>query len=265
MFIQLNQQTINSEEVGPTDAIPVLFLHGFPFDLHMWDEQLKVVGEEFRAIAYDIPGHGKSSVGDGVFSIDGHVDDLLALLVQLNINKPVLVGLSMGGYIALRAMERHPEKFRGLVLCDTKSEADNNEAKLARYRSIQSLKADGHKVFAKDFLKKVFTTDTFDKRPDVVEKIHETILNTPPINMERTLMALSARTDSTPSLFNIKIPSLILVGEKDEITPPLHAQLMHEKITGSLLEVIPNAGHLSNLENPEFFNEKLMGFLRNNY
>ena len=127
MFAYINSNPIYYVDEGPRDATPITFLHGFPFCHEMWQEQITLVSKDHRAIAYDIRGHGKSYIGEAQFAIEHHVDDLIGILDYLKIEKTVIVGLSMGGYITLRALERHPERFRAAVLCDTKSEADTNE------------------------------------------------------------------------------------------------------------------------------------------
>jgi 3-oxoadipate enol-lactonase len=184
------------------------------------------------------------------------------LLDYLRIEKAVVVGLSMGGYIALRAIERNPERFKGLVLCDTRSEADTNEGKIKRATSIQSVKTDGVKKYAEGFVKAVFASQTFEKNPEAVKFIRQIIEKTSPTAIAGTLLALASRTDTTESLSKITVPTLILVGEHDALTPVSSARLMNEKIRRSELHVISNAAHLSNLENPEEFNKHLSGFLR---
>jgi pimeloyl-ACP methyl ester carboxylesterase len=262
MYITINKVPINYVEKGETVGLPVIFLHGFPFSHEMWKAQLDVVGKTYRAIAYDIRGHGLSYVGDGQYTIEGHVDDLIALLDYLKLEKVIVVGLSMGGYITLRALERNADRFMAAVLCNTRSEADSNEGRLKRAAGIESVKKEGSAPFAEEFVKLVFATETFRAKPAAVESIREIIEQTPPLSIAGTLLALSARTDTTPSLSNIKIPATILVGEHDTITPPASSQAMHEKIPGSELHIIPQAAHMSNLENPDFFNEKLLSFLK---
>src|SRR5512135_2423281 len=132
MILYMSNDPFVYVESGPPSAMPVVFIHGFPFSHEMWQPQLEAVGKRHRAIAYDVRGHGGSFAGDGQYTIEGHVDDLLGLLDTLKIKKTVIVGLSMGGYIALRALERNPERFRAAVLCDTRSEADTDEGKLRR-------------------------------------------------------------------------------------------------------------------------------------
>ncbi len=262
MFSYINSNPIYYIDEGNRKAVPVIFLHGFPFSHEMWKNQIEVVGKEFHAIAYDIRGHGKSYVGEAQFTIEHHVDDLIGLLDYLEIPKVVIVGLSMGGYITLRALERHPERFRAAVLCDTKSEDDTNEGKLKRFEGMKSVRANGSEAFAETFSKVVFAPESFTTNPEAVSLIKGIITSTPALSIAGTLLALASRTDTTPSLERIKIPTLILVGEKDITTPPANSQLMHEKIAGSELHSIPAAAHMSNLENPPVFNQHLLSFLK---
>jgi 3-oxoadipate enol-lactonase len=252
---------IHYEEAGNSNGMPVIFLHGFPFSHEMWKGQIQAVSPKYRAIAYDIKGHGLSDVGDGQYTIEGHVDDLFALLDHLHIEKPVVVGLSMGGYITLRALERDQARFRGAVLCDTKSEADTPEARLRRFASMVDVKKTGSQQFADTFVKSVFTPESLTRTPETVDLIRRIISRTPPLSIAGTLLALAARNDTTGSLANLRIPVLILVGALDQTTPPSASQAMHERIKGSELHLIPDAAHMSNLENPEAFNSALLSFL----
>lgn len=249
-------------DAGQPQDLPVVFIHGFPFSHQMWRPQFEALPSGIRAIGYDLLGMGASDPGDGQFTIEGHVDDLIALLDRLSLEKAVLVGLSMGGYIALRAMERHPERVLAAVLSDTRSEADANEAKLKRAAQIKEVKEKGAAVFAEGFLQAVFAAESFELRPEAVALIRNIIEATSPKNIAGTLLALAARTDTTSSLQKIQVPVLILVGEKDQITPPDAARAMHQGIRASRMEILPEAGHMSNLENPEAFNRHLFDFLR---
>lgn len=260
------QTTINNapmfwKELGSPETLPVVFVHGFPFSHWMWLNQMEAVSDEFRAIAYDVRGHGESFIGDGQYTLEGHVDDLLALLDHLKLREVIIVGLSMGGYIALRALEREPARFLGAVLCDTRSEADSNEGKLKRHSHITLVKRDGSAAFAGQFIPALFASESFSTRTGAVQMVREMISRTPPLSIAGTLLALAGRTDTTASLSSIRIPVLILVGESDKVTPRSAAETMHKQIAGSELHIIPNAGHMSNLENPLFFNEKLLAFL----
>lgn len=261
MQVRLDSIVIGYDEYGTSDGKPIIFIHGFPFNRSMWEPQVKALPKGFRAITVDIRGHGESEVGDGQYSIEFFVDDLIALLDHLKIDKAILCGLSMGGYIALRTIERHPERVRALVLSDTRSEADSNEGKIKRATSIKSVKTDGVKQFADTFVKAVFAAHTFEHAPHVIENIRKIIESTSPLSISGTLLALAARTDTTSYLQSIKVPTLILVGEHDILTPPSASEAMHQKISHSTFYIIPNAAHMSNLENPDFFNEKLFAFL----
>jgi 3-oxoadipate enol-lactonase len=261
MKIKLNNHTINYTERGLPQGMPVVFVHGFPFDHTMWEPQMKALPNHFRAITYDVRGHGGSDVGDGQYTIEFFVDDLIALLDHLVIEKAVLCGLSMGGYVALRAYERHPDRWKALILCDTKSEADTNEAKIKRSATLKTVKTDGVGVFADDFVKAIFASETFQTHPEVIESIKRTIRSNSPIGISGAALALATRTDTTGVLSKIQVPTLILVGEHDKLTPPSASEAMQKQIAGSELHIIRQAGHMSNLENAVEFDKHLIGFL----
>lgn len=261
------QTTINGAAIwftnaGAPEGMPVLFVHGFPFSSAMWDPQTAAAGGRYRTITYDIRGLGRSDTGDGQYTIEGHVDDLIGLLDHLHIDRTAVVGLSMGGYIALRALERNPERFLAAVLCDTRSESDDNTARVKRAAGAAAVKRDGAAVFADGFVPAVFAPDSLHTRPEAVKLIRDIIAATTPRAIAGHLIAMAGRTDTTASLASIRIPVLIMVGEHDAVTPPGHAMAMHERIAGSTLHVVPGAGHLGNLENPEFFNARLLEFLQ---
>jgi 3-oxoadipate enol-lactonase len=261
MKIRLNGSLINYVERGLPNGLPAVFIHGFPFNHEMWDPQMRTLSNRIRAISYDIRGHGASDVGDGQFTIELFVDDLIALLDHLVIDKAVLCGLSMGGYIALRAIERYPERVRALVLCDTKSEPDGNEAKIKRAATLKSIKSAGVPAFADEFVKSIFAPETCRVNDALVDRIRRMIVANAPLGISGTLLALAARTDTTPSLPAIHVPTLILTGDQDILTPPAAAEALHDRITGSRMAIVPKAGHMSNLENPAFFDSELESFL----
>lgn len=249
-------------EEGPREGAAVLLIHGFPFNHRMWEPQVSALSKEFRVISYDVRGHGKSEPGDGQYTIEFFVDDLLAVLDHLQIKEAVLCGLSMGGYIALRAAERHPERFKGLVLCDTKSEPDANEAKIKRSAAVRALKEKGVSAFAPEFLKQVLSDKTLASKSGTVDFLSSVIKENTPAALSGTLIALAARTDTTPALSKIGCPALLLVGEEDKLTPPSAAEAMKQKIPKAELFVIKEAGHISNAENPAEFNQRLLEYLK---
>jgi len=251
--------TIHYVDSGDPAARPIVLIHGFPFSHEMWNPQIGILEKKLRVIAYDVRGHGKSDVGDGQYTLELFVDDLIGLLDHLKIEKAILCGLSMGGYIALRATERNPERWHALVLCDTSSQADSNEAKLRRAATIKTIKREGVKPFADTFLESAFAQTAKDAEPRLMMK--KIIESNSPLGICGTLLALAGRTDTTAALKTINVPTLILVGELDKITPPVLSQRMHDAIKGSELHIIPHAGHLSNIENPADFNKYLLDFL----
>jgi 3-oxoadipate enol-lactonase len=240
---------------------PIVLIHGFPLALEMWNPQIEFLKDKYRVIAYDIRGHGNSDDGDGQYTIEFFVDDLIALLDHLKIPKATLCGLSMGGYIALRTVERNPERVASLILCDTGPQADSNEVKLRRVVHMKAVKVNGVKAFAEGFLKAIFKPESFESKPYEVEAIRRMIESNSEIGIRGTLLALASRTDTTESLDLIKVPTLILVGEADKVCPPKLSELMDSKISGSEIHIIANAAHMSNLENTEEFNEHLSNFL----
>lgn len=250
-------------DAGGPNALPILFVHGFPFSSDMWKGQVQMLSgrKDLRIVTYDLRGHGQSGAGDGQYTIELFVDDLLALMDHLKIEKTILCGFSMGGYVALRAIERNPGRFNALILCDTMSAADSNDAKVRRAKSVKLVKEEGVERFAEGFLKAVFAPQTFAARPDVVNEIKKIILSNSPLGICGALLALAGRTDTTDSLSQIAVPTLILVGEHDAVTPPDAAKLMHDRIQNSRLHLVENAAHMSNLENRETFNAHLAKFV----
>ena len=253
---------ISFEDSGPRGGVPVVFIHGFPFDRTMWEPQVREVSKNRRVLAYDVRGHGRSPAGDGQYSMELFVDDLVMLLDQLKVERAVLCGLSMGGYIALRAAERHPERISGLVLCDTKSAPDTDEARIKRAVTIAAVKKDGVPKFANEFVKAVLTENTLKTKPAIVASLLTGILGNSPLGISGALLAMAARTDTTAALAKITVPALILVGEQDKITPPSASEAMLKALPKAAMHVIPEAAHMSNLENPAVFNEKLLAFLK---
>jgi len=248
-------------DVGPRDGLPVVFVHAFPLSHAMWQAQVDALKESYRVVAYDVRGFGASGAGDGQYTLEFLVDDLIALLDQLKIEKFVVCGESMGGYIALRTVERRPNRFCGLVLCDTRSEADSDEAKLKRAAALKTIKTEGVAAFGEQFVKSVLSPVTLSSRPDVVERIKKLIAVNKPVGLCGALLAMASRTDTTANLKNIAVPTLVLVGEHDPLTPPEVAYKLREHIPDAAVYTVPSAGHLSNMENPHEFNQRLAEFL----
>ncbi len=243
-------------------GVPVVFIHGFPFTHAIWSEQQTALANAGRRfISYDVRGHGKSELGRGPVLVDFLVDDLIRLLDERGVKKAVLCGLSMGGYVALRAYERFAARVAGLVLCDTRAQAETEEGKGKRADSIRFILERGVEPWSKVFIPTLFAKSSFDHALPAIDEVKKMILATPPETIAAFHAALAARTDSTELLARIAVPTLVLVGEQDAVTPVENSQLMAGRIPGSRLEIIPQAGHLSCLENPSAFNDALLRFL----
>jgi 3-oxoadipate enol-lactonase len=258
--------TVDSRRIEYLDTggagVPVLLVHAFPLRARMWEPQLESLGERWRFIAPDLMGFGNSDAPDDAsgYSVDSFADDLKALLDELGIDRVVLVGLSLGGYVALAFLRRYRSVVSALVLADTRSEADAPEAIEKRTNQQGTVREQGPGALTEGLLGALLGEPTREKKPDVVETVR-TLMENPPAGYVGALEAMKGRPDSTPDLASIDVPTLIVVGENDTLTPPELSRRMHEHIGGSRLVVIPEAGHLSNLEAPEAFNGALAEFL----
>ncbi len=260
LSIEVNNFILSYDDVGEGD-IPVIFLHGFPFDKTMWHVQLDALKTSHRLISCDIRGFGKSNDEASALNIDLFGDDLIMFLDALSIDKAIFCGLSMGGYIALNALKRHPERFSALILCDTQCIADTTEVTDKRLKAIEEIKADGVSGFNDGFIKKVFHKDSLKNKKKLVEQLKTVVYANPPHIIMQGLLALASRTETCSILPSIDIPTLILCGRQDEVTPLAQSQYMHEHIKASILHIVENAGHVSNLEQPDAFNKYLGDFL----
>jgi pimeloyl-ACP methyl ester carboxylesterase len=256
--------TINNLSVftsGNTNNKSIIFVHGFPFDHRMWDAQIEALSEDYCYITYDIRGLGESPAGDGQFTMESFVDDLETIIDELKLNLPVLCGLSMGGYISLRAMERMEKRFRALILCDTKALADDNAGKIKRAEGIKSINENGVENFVGQFVPNCFSDNFMMKNKPGYEEVLIRSKSSSPIGVKGGLLAMAGRTDTTAFLPNILIPTLVICGEEDKLTPPDVMKSMADQINNSEFHVIDRAGHMAPLEAADIVNEKMRSFL----
>jgi pimeloyl-ACP methyl ester carboxylesterase len=256
MRIAVNGIEIGYDVAGPEGAPWLVLVHGFPFTRALWEGQVPSLARNHRVLTYDLRGLGESALGPAPQPLEAYVDDLLALLDALGVARACLAGLSMGGYIALRAVERAPERFRALALCDTRSEADTNEGKLGRAAGIRALHAGSVEIFVDGLLRKLLL------RPDTPagRALRALMLGNGAAGMANALAAMMGRTDTSGALGDFDLPTLVLVGSDDALTPPSAAEAMAARIPGARLEVLAGAGHVSNLEAPEAFTGALRRF-----
>ncbi len=258
----VNNFNLSYDDVGEGN-VPIIFLHGFPFDKTMWHNQLDSLQSIYRLISIDLRGFGKSTDEETPLTIDLFALDLITFMDNLAIDKAVICGLSMGGYIALNAVKNFPERFEALILCDTQCIADTPEVKEKRYTAIDEIQSNGSAGFSEGFVKKVFCKDSLRNKKKLVAQLKTVVLSNTSQIFCQGMTAIAERAETCSDLSNINIPTLIIVGSEDELTPLAQSEYMQEKIKGSQLKIIDHAGHVSNLEQPEKFNKHLADFLRN--
>ena len=241
----------------------VVLLHAFPLAAPMWESQVAALAGRHRVIAPDLRGFGGSDVpGDpGSYSIDAWADDVAALIDGLGLGRVVLGGLSMGGYVAFAMLRRHPGALAGLLLCDTRAGVDTPEIRARREEQQRRLAEAGEPGPVADSLLGPLVAPDSTRREEVLERARQLLDQNRVEGVIGGLEAMKNRSDSTGDLASIAVPTLVVVGEHDQPSPPGVAQEMAEAIPGSMLQVVPEAGHLTNMENPEVFNQALDEFL----
>lgn len=255
---------INGINLAYTDqgqGLPVIFVHAFPLSRAMWAPQVEALTGRFRVIAVDLRGHGESDAPLWRYTLEQFADDLCGLLEHLSIPRAVFVGLSMGGYTLFAFYRKYADRVTGLVLADTRAQEDTEEGRAKRVAMAQTAYKEGPAAVARQMLPILFSPAALSSRPDLIQLAEGIIEGTQVSGIAGDLMAMAERSDSRPLLREIGCPTLVLVGEWDQGTPPADARVMAEGIPGARLAIIPQAGHLSNLEQPELFNRELTTFL----
>ncbi|HVF49255.1 MAG TPA: alpha/beta fold hydrolase [Pyrinomonadaceae bacterium] len=249
-------------DVG-TGLPPVVLLHGYPFNRSMWDGQVRELSGRWRVIAPDLRGHGESGAGDGaaVTTMEELAEDVAALLDALRLERVVLGGLSMGGYVALAFYRRFRERVRALVLADTRATPDTEEARRGREESAQKILSAGMKPVADAMLPKLLAPATLENNAEVAARVRGMMERTKPEGAVAALRGMAARRDQTELLAEIDVPTLVIVGSLDTLTPPRDAESLRARVRGSRLVVIEGAAHVSNVERPAEFNRALAEFL----
>ena len=239
----------------------LLLLHAFPLNARMWEPQLALAAEGWRVLAPQLRGFD-GGIGDPpALTVDDYAADVIDLLDALHVNDAVICGLSMGGYVTFALLRLAHRYVRGIVLADTRSQADTPDGLEARKRMLQLLSEKGAEAVAGEMTPKLLGASTRATRPELGDRVRDMVLSNPPEAIAGGIRALMSRPDSTPLLSTIHCPALIVVGEEDTITPPPLSEQMHRAIAGSELVLIPAAGHLSSLEQPAPFNSALAAFL----
>jgi 3-oxoadipate enol-lactonase len=244
------------------DREPLVFLHGFPLDHSMWDAQRREFRSSQRVLIPDLRGLGRSAPGDEPVTMDLFADDVAALLDAAGVAEPVaLCGLSMGGCIALAFLKKFPGRVKSLILCDARAAADTPEAAENRHKLADKVLTDGPRVVAEVMLPRLFAHETNERHPHLVDAVRNVMLANSSRGIAAAQRALATRPDCTPFLPEIRVPTLLIVGEHDVISPPAEMQGMAAAIPGARCVVIPHAGHMAPLEQPAAVNAALREFL----
>jgi pimeloyl-ACP methyl ester carboxylesterase len=258
MRVHVNGVTLGYNDQGK--GTPLVFLHAFPFNRTMWEPQT-ALSSRCRVITIDLRGHGESDAPFWRYSLEQYADDVKALLAHLDVPKAVFVGLSMGGYLEFTLFRRYPELIRGLVFADTRAEADRPDQVKWRFELAQRAGTMGAAAVVRDMLPKLLSHKRYAKDPDFVERVRSIQASAPTPGIIGDLMAMAERPDSTGMLASIRVPTLVMAGEDDVLTPPADAERIARGINGATLIIIPDAGHMSNMEQPAVFNRALEDFV----
>lgn len=260
MRIKANGHHIHCQLCGPEEAATVCLSHSLACSSLMWEPQMPALSERFRVLRYDIRGHGGSEATPPPYTLDQLADDVVAMLDALSIEQVHWVGLSMGGMIGQSLALRHSRRLLSLVLCDTLSVV-SNEAQRIWSERIETAEREGMAPLCEPTLVRWFTPAYLQMDPPLVESIRAQILNTPIMGYIGCCEAIR-RINYIDRLDRIHLPTRVIVGAEDQATTPADAQIIHRRIEGSSLVVIDDAAHLSNVEQPEAFNNAMVGFLQ---
>jgi pimeloyl-ACP methyl ester carboxylesterase len=253
---------INIDYRDEGEGLPVVFIHAFPLNQTMWDDQVAALKKICRCITVDLRGFGGSDVPDGPYSMDQMAEDVRALMSRLEIDRAVLVGLSMGGYISFAFYRNYPEAVLAMVLADTRASGDSAEGHERRLKSAEKAERLGARAIADDMVPVALAESTVSSRPEIVQRMRVMAEANSPKGIAAAQRAMAGRQDSIYILAAIDFPVLIIAGSDDKLTPVAEAEAMRDGIPHARFHVIEGAGHLSNLERPEEFNSALSDFIQ---
>lgn len=240
---------------------PLLFVHAFPLNRRMWAPQLSALSSGARCVAPDLRGFGESTAGTTEWTVDRFADDLACVLDHLKIPRATVCGLSLGGYITLAFWRRHRDRVRALVLADTRATADDGKARQKRRDTIAAAHEKGAREVAVGSMEGLLGKTTRARGGEPVALAQSILEEARVEGVAGASEAMMNRPDSTPDLAGISVPTLVVVGNEDALTPVQDSRAMAEAIPGARLEIIQEAGHLSNLERPAAFNLLLREFV----
>jgi len=252
---------IEFEERG--EGKPVVLLHAFPLSREMWNAQVEALeAEGCRVIVPDLRGFGESHNFSDINTMEDMAQDIFEILETLKIERAIICGLSMGGYITVNFLKKFPEKIAALILCDTNANGDTEDAREARFNLIEKIETEGAQALIDEMLPKLICENTKANKKELVAEIEQMFNKVNPQAAVAALRGLAARRDNTDLLDKISVPTLLIFGEEDKVTHLEAAEKMADAIPDAKLVKIENAGHYSNLEQPEAFNQALIDFIK---
>lgn len=266
MNIQVGDISIGYDERG--SGIPLLLIHGYPLNRKLWEPQLSSLSDIARVLTPDLRGHGDSEPGPvtsqfhQAFSMEMMADDCANFLSALGVSRPAVIGgLSMGGYIALAFARKYPQRLAGLILAATRAGADSAEGKANRDKAVALARESGPVAIAEAMLPKMMSPKTYQSNPELVAVVFDMMKTTSVSGIVGDLLGMKVRPDSTAFLPEIRKPTLLLYGADDQIIPQAEMESMATAIPDAQLIVIPDSGHLLNMEQPDDFNQSIYTFM----
>ena len=249
MRLKSDDAEIYYEVLG--DGPPVVLLHPFPAHHGVWMPAADLLSARYRVVLPDLRGHGESTPGNGPATMEKHAADMARLCDELAIGRAVFAGVSIGGYILFEFWRRFRQRVHAMVLCDSRASADTDEARVNRLKAADDAEQSGPIPFIDSMMPKLLGETTRTNRPDLVDSARKMMLKTSVAGIAAVQRGMAARPDSTSTLASINVPTLILVGAEDGLTPVADADAMQKGIAGSRLEVIPRGGHYAVFEQHE--------------
>ncbi len=242
-------------------GLAVVFLHGFPLGSDIWTEVAEVLHRRFRVVAPDLRGHGASEAPAGSYAMDVLAEDVVALADAVGLDRFVLVGHSMGGYVTFRVAARYLDRLVALGLVATRAEPDDDAAKARRHSAVDRVRREGGRAFVDSFVENLVSPHTRAAKPQVLDRLRAVARQVPDHVLVACLEALAARPDSRPLLPSLKLPALVVAGEHDPVTPPESARALAHALPAARLVVVREAGHVPSVEAPEATAAALGDFL----
>jgi pimeloyl-ACP methyl ester carboxylesterase len=253
--------TLAYDDIG--SGLPVVLLHGFPLCRRMWQPQMQALSAAgCRVICPDLPGFGTSQPQPGMVSMDAYADAVIALLDQLGIDQAVVGGMSMGGYVLLNLAERYPQRLLAALYLVTRAAADDPAGKVRRVELADQVRGGNRTVVPEVFEKLLFAPETLKKRPELVAEVRGWMDAASPEGVAGGLLAMRSRRDYLELLAELSVPALVIGAARDLAAPPAHAEVLAAGLPAAELHIIPRAGHMANLEQPETFNRIVLDFLK---